>query len=151
MDFKQILKGEGASLLKTLGAIAASLAAVWTYAEPVVEDYVHNQIEIVHQEDLKEINQLKGQIEVLEKAVEENGGVTVSMVTLLSDKMNVDEDEVHIELGKLYRKNKSLYVKVDSLRKQVDLDYSHGVRMRRKIQEAIKSWHPESTLTLDNN
>lgn len=53
------IRTEGTSLIKVLTAIASSFGVVWFFVEPVVEDYVHEQIEIVHKEDMKEIEKLK--------------------------------------------------------------------------------------------
>jgi hypothetical protein len=53
------IKTEGTSLIKTLGAIAASFGVVWTFVEPIVEDYIHEQIQIVQEEDKKMIEELR--------------------------------------------------------------------------------------------
>ena len=45
------IKSEGIGLIKTLGAIGASLGVVWGYVEPIVEDYVHEQIKVVQEDD----------------------------------------------------------------------------------------------------
>lgn len=53
------IKTEGLSFVKTLGAIAASLGAVWGYTEPIVENYIHEQIKVVQEQDMKEIKKLE--------------------------------------------------------------------------------------------
>ena len=60
MDFKT----EGLGFVKTLGAIAASLGAVWGYTEPIVEDYIHEQIKIVQEQDKALIDELKNTINI---------------------------------------------------------------------------------------
>lgn len=60
MDFKT----EGLGFVKTLGAIAASLGAVWGYTEPVVEDYIHEQIKIVQEQDKALIDELKNTVNI---------------------------------------------------------------------------------------
>ena len=44
---------------KTLGAIGASFGVVWGYVEPIVEDYVHEQVKIVQEADKKLIEELR--------------------------------------------------------------------------------------------
>ena len=95
-------------VLAKLGTIAASISAIlamlWFIGEPALEDYVKAQIKI-HEERQKEVNSKK-----------------VKLRTLLSDKMNVADDEVHIELGKAYKHEKKIKSKLDSLEKEVNLN-----------------------------
>lgn len=53
------IKTEGLGFVKTLGAIAASLGAVWGYTEPIIEDYIHEQVQIVQEEDKALIEKLR--------------------------------------------------------------------------------------------
>jgi len=53
------IKTEGIGFVKQLGLVAASLGAVWGYTEPIVEDYIHDQIKIVQEEDKKLIKELE--------------------------------------------------------------------------------------------
>ena len=53
------IKTEGLGFIKTLGAIAASFGVVWGFVEPIVEDYIHEQISIVQEADKKLIDELK--------------------------------------------------------------------------------------------
>jgi hypothetical protein len=53
------IKTEGLGFVKTLAAIGASFGAVWGFIEPMVEDYVHEQVKIVQEEDKKLIEELK--------------------------------------------------------------------------------------------
>jgi len=57
------IKKEVYSLSKTLGAIAASFDVVWGYVEPIVQDYVHNQVKIVQEEDKRLIKELSNRLE----------------------------------------------------------------------------------------
>ncbi len=57
------IKSEGIGLIKTLGAIGASLGVVWGYVEPIVEDYVHEQIKVVQEEDKRLIEDLKSTVD----------------------------------------------------------------------------------------
>jgi F0F1-type ATP synthase membrane subunit b/b' len=53
------LKTEGTNLIKTLGAIAASFGVVWTFLEPMVEDYIEERIKVVQEADKKLIQELQ--------------------------------------------------------------------------------------------
>ena len=57
------IKKEVYSLSKTLGAIAASFGFVWGYVEPIVQDYVHDQVKIVQEEDKRLIKELSNRLE----------------------------------------------------------------------------------------
>ena len=57
------IKKEVYSLSKTLGAIAASFGVIWGYVEPIVEDYVHDQVKIVQEEDKELIKELSNRLE----------------------------------------------------------------------------------------
>ncbi len=59
MDFKS----EGIGLIKTLGAIGASLGVVWGYVEPIVEDYIQEQIKVVQEADKKLIEELESTVD----------------------------------------------------------------------------------------
>ena len=95
-------------VIAKLGTIAASISAIlamlWFIGEPALEDYVKAQIK-VHEEEQKEVNSKK-----------------VKLRTLLSDKMGVASDEVHIELGKIYKGEKKVKATLDSLKKEVNLN-----------------------------
>jgi len=56
------IKKEVYSLSKTLGAIAASFGVVWGYVEPIVQDYVQNQVKIVQEEDKRLIKELSDKL-----------------------------------------------------------------------------------------
>lgn len=94
---------ESKSLIK-LGTIAASISAIlamlWFIGEPALERYVEAQIG-VHEEEMKlgESNKIK-------------------LRALLSDKMGIPSDEVHIELGQQYRNELNIISDIDSLQKR---------------------------------
>jgi len=56
------IKKEVYSLSKTLGAIAASFGVVWGYVEPIVQDYVQNQVKIVQEQDKRLIKELSNKL-----------------------------------------------------------------------------------------
>jgi len=107
-----------------LGTVAASISAIlamlWFIGEPALEDYVKAQIK-VHEEEQKEVNSKK-----------------VKLRTLLSYKMDVASDEVHIELGKTYRSEKKVKVTLDSLKKEVNLNKLAMQLNFSDIEEIIK-------------
>ena len=114
-------------LLIKLGTIAASISAIlamlWFIGEPALEDYVEAHIKI-HEEEQKEVNSKK-----------------VKLRTLLSDKMNVASDEVHIELGKLYKKEKKVKAALDSLKKEVNLNTISMQLNYKDIQDLQNKLH----------
>lgn len=87
--------------LTKIGAWAGSLTAIfaflWLMGEPFLEDYVDSHIS-TYEERKKEEESHK-----------------VSLRHLLGDKMGVSDDEVHIELGRLYKNENRLKHRVDSL------------------------------------
>ena len=110
-----------------LGTIAASISAIlamlWFIGEPALEDYVRAQIK-VHEEEQKEENSKK-----------------VKLRTLLSYKMGVADDEVHIELGKFYKDEKMVKATLDSLKKEIklnqismQLNYADIENLKREVQ-----------------
>lgn len=65
------LKTEGTNLIKTLGAIAASFGVIWTFLEPMVEDYINEQVD-------KGRKPLITRIEQLEKIVDEDYNISIN-------------------------------------------------------------------------
>ena len=57
------IKTEGLGFIKTLGAFAAAFGAVWGYVEPIAEDWVHEQIQVVQEQDKKLIEELKSTVD----------------------------------------------------------------------------------------
>ena len=106
--------------LSHYGSIAASVAAIlgllWLIGEPFLEDYVD------------------GHIRSYDERMKEEQTNSVSLRHLLSDKMGVSDDEVHIELGKTYKKVKNekdvLHI-IDSLAREINLNYQEiGVNIK---------------------
>ena len=115
-------------LLIKLGTIAASISAIlamlWFIGEPALEDYVEAHIKI-HEEKQKEVNSKK-----------------VKLRTLLSDKMGIPSDEVHIELGQHYRNRNIIISNIDSLKKEI-------LRLKRFNKAVIKElnyYHKDNLL-----
>lgn len=67
MDIKQLLKGETIAFAKTLVPV---VIGIWAFAEPHVESYVHEQVEIVQKEDKRMIDSLKVKINKLQSIVD---------------------------------------------------------------------------------
>jgi len=57
------IKAEGINFFKTLGMVIPIIGGVWGYTEPIVEDYIHEQIKIVQEEDKRLIEELKKTID----------------------------------------------------------------------------------------
>ena len=53
------LKEEISGLSKTLGAIAASFGVIWMVLEPMVEDYINEQIEVSHKPLIERIESIE--------------------------------------------------------------------------------------------
>ena len=105
------------------GSVAAILGLLWLIGEPHLKTYINDNIEQYDIEQ-KEANSKK-----------------VKLRTLLSTKMGVADDEVHIELGKQYKNEKKLHFKLDSLgseieflRKEIDLNLESIKLNYRDIQ-----------------
>lgn len=102
------------------GSIAGSVMAILTLlaflGKPHLVEFIDNEIE-----------------EYDEKKKEEDSG-KAKLRTLLGHKMGVEDDEVHIELGKTYKKvmsEQDLIRKIDSLEREVKLNYAEiGVNIK---------------------
>jgi len=91
---------------KILGAMMGLCIAIWFFGEPFLEKYVEGHIEIYearHKEELSGKTKLR---------------------TLLADKMKVDSDEVHIELGRLYQSEYSTREDIYKRLKLIDSEWS---------------------------
>ena len=92
------------------GSVMAILGLLWLLGEPFLEDYVDNHISTYDERKKEEDSQ------------------KVSLRHLLGDKMQVADDEVHIELGKVYKSYSKdelkLVRKIDSLEKEIKLNYN---------------------------
>jgi len=90
------------------GSVMAIFALVGFLGKPHLTEFIDNEIEVYD-----------------ERKKEEASG-KVKLRTLLSHKMGVEDDEVHIELGHVYKqvkKEKDLYRVIDSLAKEINLNY----------------------------
>ena len=94
---------ENKSLI-TLGSIAGAIMAIltllWFIGEPALERYVDGHID---EYELKKKEEASGKVKLRH---------------LLGDKMEVADDEVHIEIGRMYKKEQTLYVTIDSLQER---------------------------------
>ena len=118
-------------LVKVFGPIMGLCTVLWFFGEPFLEDYVESHIEAYEK---KHAQELSGK---------------VKLRTLLASKMGCDTDEVHIEIGKMYREEKTVRTSIDSLdasiKKEVlnikyllDEDYSFNKSERIKILRDVK-------------
>jgi hypothetical protein len=122
------LKKEFISLGKTLGAIIATLTALWFFGEPFLEDYVESHFDTY---ELKH---------------EEENSKKVKLRNLLSDKMGVAPDEVHIELGRMYQSEKPENQK---LWDAINADYKENKDIRNRIIRDIQYIYPGTNLNID--
>ena len=126
---------QGAKNIQDLGKILGSMmglcVALWFFGEPFLEDYVESHIEQYEEKHKQELSS------------------KVKLRSLLSSKMGCDIDEVHIEIGKMYREEKTVRTSIDSLdasiKKEVlnikhllDEDYSFNKSERIKILRDVK-------------
>jgi hypothetical protein len=110
-------------------AIVATLGALWFFGEPFLEDYVDNHFE------------------VYEKKHKTENSKKVKLRSLLSEKMGVPSDEVHIELGRMYQ---SELIEREKIYEAISKDYNHNKSKRNKIIKEIKSIHPQTVLNHEN-
>ena len=123
------LKGEFVKFSKVMTAIVATLGCVWFFGEPFLEDYVQSHFESYEIKHKKENSQ------------------KVKLRKLLSDKMDVDEDEVHIELGRMYQAEK---IERDKIYKAIDKDFIFSKKRRNDFVREIKFLHPQTLLNYEN-
>ena len=99
---------------KLLGSIVVILGIAASIAAPFVDDYIDKRVEekltgpssmiyaktyidkYIHSAEFSVL------IDMVFKDYEERDSQKVKLRTLLSSKMRIDEDEVHIELGRMY-------------------------------------------------
>ena len=109
--------------IKSLGAVAGSVMAMISLTvylgEPFLEDYVNEQVDL-HIKELKEEDSSRE-----------------SLRNLLANKMGVDNDEVHIELGRLYNKEEVFKRSVVNLIDSIQTTVSTKVRMDDRILNSI--------------
>lgn len=126
------LKTEFTSLGKTLGAIIATLTTLWFFGEPFADDYIEEHLESYDERKKKEWDEKK-----------KLRGEKISEWSVLADKMGVAEDEVQIELGKLYRNTPEQFTKLENI---VNDDYKYNKEQRNKIIKEFQFRIPETTL-----
>lgn len=114
------------------GSVMAILGLLWLLGEPFLEDYVDNHISTYDERKKEEDSQ------------------KVGLRHLLGGKMEVADDEVHIELGKVYKHyNKEevkIIKKIDSLQKEIELNYHEiGVNITdiHKLKEDNKHFRKQ--------
>ena len=122
------LKDNFILLGKTLGAIIATLTALWFFGEPFLEDYVDGHIK-AHEQRLEEADLSK-----------------VKWRTLVSNKIGCDEDEAHIKVGKVVREEEE---KLNKIWSTLDEDYRYNKEQRNKIVTEIQYIYPGTTLRLE--
>lgn len=119
--------------IKSLGAIAGSVMAMISLTvylgEPFLEDYVNDQVDL-HIKELKAEDSSKE-----------------SLRKLLSNKMGVDVDEVHIELGKLYSKEEEFKNNIVNL---IDSIKMSNVEVRETTVNRVDDTILNSILELQN-
>lgn len=119
--------------IKSLGAIAGSVMAMISLTvylgEPFLEDYVNDQVDL-HIKELKAEDSSKE-----------------SLRKLLSNKMGVDVDEVHIELGKLYSKEEEFKNNIVNL---IDSIKMSNVEVRETTANRVDDRILNSILELQN-
>jgi hypothetical protein len=110
------------------GSITAILALLWFIGEPALELYVDRHIS------------------TYEERKAEEDSKSVSLRHLLGDKMEVADDEVHIEIGRMYLNEKKLKNKVDSLEREIELNLESiqlNYRDIKKLQEGERNLRNE--------
>lgn len=121
-------KEEFVTLGKTLAAIIATLGSIWFFGEPFAEDYIESHFD-TYELKHKEENSKK-----------------IKLRTLLSEKMGVDPDEVHIELGRMYKSEKTENKKIWDA---IDADYKENKDAVNRIIQDIQYIYPGTTLNID--
>ena len=119
--------------IKSLGAVAGSVMAMISLTvylgEPFLEDYVNEQVNL-HIKQLKEEDSSKE-----------------SLRKLLANKMGVDTDEVHIELGKLYSKEEKFKSEIVAL---IDSIQINNVKVEETTANGMDERILNSILELQN-
>lgn len=129
------MKESHKSIFNNIGASATTvvsvIAAVWYLGEPIFNDKVDKRVrEFTKSPEMKVF--VDGIIErEKQKAMNEQPS-TVKLRKLLSDKMGIDEDEVHIEIGRMYQNENK--------------HQTNAKDKRNKIVEEFKLYHPETKL-----
>lgn len=112
----------------TIGAFAGSLSAIvgflWFIGEPFLDRYVDSHIK--EYEDRQKEETSKG----------------VKLRELLGYKMGVDNDEVHVEIGRQYRQQKEYVNTMDSLLSEV----AEISKFNKLVAKEFNYYHPDNLL-----
>lgn len=142
------IKGTILEVSKLVTAIGVILTLVGTLGKPHLDKYLHrNNIEFsnsvyfkskVDSLNIQFINSpnfslfVDGVIKDYEKQLAEEESNKVGLRTLLSLKMGVDEDEVHIKLGEMFKSEEEFKKKI--------------ITYINEIIEEVKREHPSNTI-----
>jgi hypothetical protein len=114
------------------GSVMAIFALIGFLGKPHLVEFIDNEIELYD-----------------EKKKEENSS-KVKLRKLLSEKMELDEDEVHIEIGKFYKdythNEEAYHDKVDSLAKEIKLNYfeiGENIKAIKKLEADNKHFRKQ--------
>lgn len=66
------IKTGGVGFLKQLAVVVPLLGVVWGITEPIVEDYLHEQVKVVQEEDKRMITELEDKIKDLKSIVDKD-------------------------------------------------------------------------------
>lgn len=102
------------SKLSHYGSIAGSVVAIITCVALIGRPHL--------------VDFIDAEIKLYDEAKKEEDSKHAKLRTLLSSKMGIEEDEVHIEIGHQYRKEQELYKKVDSLETEIK-----GLKKEQKL------------------
>jgi len=116
------IKSELFLLGKGIVFIASVIGAIWFFGEDSFNAKVDGRIQGFIKSDAMKVyvdGVVKREREKHEKIQIEKNSTTVALRKLLAIKMGVDEDEVHIELGRMYQKEKELKEKIKDNEKEI--------------------------------
>jgi len=116
------IKSELYLLAKGIVFMASVIGAIWFFGEDSFNAKVDERIDLFLQSDAMKVyvdEVVQKERAKHEKIQVEKNSTTVALRKLLAIKMGVDEDEVHIELGRMYQKEKELKEKIKSNEKEI--------------------------------
>ena len=119
------LKSEIVKFSKVMAAIVTTLGSVWFFGEPFLEDYVESHFDAY---------EIRNKQESSDK---------MKLRDLLGIKMGLPSDEVHIELGRMFKNETNVHETIDS-------DYIEAKNKRNKIIKEIKNIYPNTVLNYEN-
>ena len=113
--------------LKSFGATMTGIIAIvlglWFFGEAPFNEKVDGRIELYLQSAAMSVY-VDQVIESYHQEQAKKGTENTKLRTLLSVKMDVDEDEVHIELGKRYRKGQLFEIEIIKKLKEIEKSLS---------------------------